>query len=389
MRTPLKRKNESRKDATMTPVAPSHPSRGPRSRQSGFSLIELMVALGITLVITGSMYGLIASSQGAFRREPALSDRQQQIRIAMSRIREDVEIAGLGLGSSVQSFRELGNGLGMLGVRILGDPNLGGGNSDFLEIRAQQPDCPSAQIIQQNGGSISFRVPNPPPACYTLPSYVLAIYPNGAAKWAILTNYGAGGAGFVNFVFNQGVNNDPNESQFTSVANASCAVYIPGNGGCPPDPPPPAIAINQPPTQFVKMDRISYRLGADADGTPSLFRSASGGFNSATGTFNTSPPDPAWQLVARGIEDLQIRYRTAAGWQNSAPLIVLPSLDNVVREVEVTMWARTVGESGLQGQTLAAGNLVTAVRGSLTTSIAPRGAQTSLLQEPDPLKRWQ
>ena len=130
-----------------------------------------MVALGITLVITGSMYGLIASSQGAFRREPALSDRQQQIRIAMSRIREDVEIAGLGLGSYVQSFRELGNGLGMLGVRILGDPNLGGGNSDFLEIRAQQPDCPSAQIIQQNGGSITFRVPNPPP-CLLHPPFV-------------------------------------------------------------------------------------------------------------------------------------------------------------------------------------------------------------------------
>ena len=137
------------------------------------------------------------------------------------------------------------------------------------------------------------------------------------------------------------------------------------------------------------MDRISYRLGLDTDGTPSLFRSATGGFDNTTLTFNTLPPGNAWQLVARGIEDMQIRYRTNAGWQNAAATIAVPSLDNVVREVEVTMWGSTVGESGLQGQTLAAGNGITAVRGSLTTSIAPRGAQASLLQEPDPLKRWQ
>ena len=137
------------------------------------------------------------------------------------------------------------------------------------------------------------------------------------------------------------------------------------------------------------MARIVYRLGLDTDGTPSLFRSDTGAFDGATQTFGTLPPGPAWQMVARGIEDFQIRYLTQAGWQDSAPTIVPPSLDNVVREVEVTMWARTVGENQLQGQSRAAGNGVTAVRGSLTSSMAPRAAQAALTQETDPAKRWQ
>jgi hypothetical protein len=86
---------------------------------------------------------------------------------------------------------------------------------------------------------------------------------------------------------------------------------------------------------------------------------------------------------------MQVRYRTLAGWQDAAQTIVPPSFDNIVREVEITMWARTVGESQLQGQSVAAGNGVTAIRGSLVTSIAPRGAQTALMQEPNAANRWQ
>src|SRR6185503_2584377 len=108
----------------------SRKSQNDHSRStSGFSLLELMVAMVITLVITGAMYGLIVSGQGSFRREPALSDRQQQIRVAMSRIEEDILKAGMGLGPTVQAFAENKNGLGPLGVRALADATLGGGNS--------------------------------------------------------------------------------------------------------------------------------------------------------------------------------------------------------------------------------------------------------------------
>jgi hypothetical protein len=139
------------------------------------------------------------------------------------------------------------------------------------------------------------------------------------------------------------------------------------------------------------MDRIRYQLGNDVDGTPSLFRSASGGFDQGTEAF-ANPPGNSWQLVARGIEDMQIRYRTFAGWQDAAPQIQpqgAQPLDNVVREVEITLWARTVGRTRLQGESVAPGNQVTAVRGSLVTTVSPRAAQVALMQETDPTKRWQ
>ncbi len=374
--------------------------RNERRRDAGFTLLELMVALVVTLVITGSMWGLMASGQSSFRREPALMDRQQNIRLAMTRIQEDVYRAGLGLGNLVQSFAENQNAVGvagaagnaLTGVRPAADvATLGGGLPDLLEIRAQTDDCPAVRVTQV-GNSIVFNVVGGViPDCYTPPIFVLALFPSGAAKWAMLTQTPGGDK----FQFAVGLNNAVQGSQFTSVANASCDLYLPGNDKCPgdpggpPAPPPPAIPNNQPPHSFVRMDRIIYRLGLDVDGTPTLFRSQSGGFDSTTQTFGTLPPGPAWQAVARGVEDMQIRYRTFAGWQDNAPPIVPPSFDNVVREVEVTLWARTVGENQLQGQTLAAGNQVTAIRGSLVTSISPRAAQIALMSEPLPAKRWQ
>lgn len=357
-------------------------------KEQGFTLLELMVALVVTLVITGSMWGLMASGQGSFRREPALMDRQQQIRIAMTRIREDVQNAGLGLGNFFQAFAENLNGVGMPGVRVVGDPNLGGGASDFLEIRQQGPDCPKVRSTNRTG--VVFQIAeNPLPACLAIPGWVVGFYPDGNAKWGWAFN--VTGQGF-NVPGGQqpGVPGQPGSSQmhqFPGNANLQCSIDMATNGGvCPP-------ANNANPVAFGLMNQVRYQLGNDVDGVPSLFRSDSGGFNAAAGAFS-NPPGPAWQLVARGIEDLQVRYRVsdAAGnpvWQNNAPAIVAPSFDNVVREVEITMWARTVGENQLQGQTLAAGNQVTAVRGSLVSSVSPRAAQVALMQELDPNKRWQ
>ena len=63
-------------------------------RQSGFSLVELMVAMTVTLIVSGAIYGLLASGGNAFRREPEVADRQQNIRLAMDLITRDVYTAG-------------------------------------------------------------------------------------------------------------------------------------------------------------------------------------------------------------------------------------------------------------------------------------------------------
>ena len=52
-----------------------------------------------------------------------------------------------------------------------------------------------------------------------------------------------------------------------------------------------------------------YAIALDPAGVPNLWRSGRGGLDVAGAL--TLPGDPAgnWQLLARGIEDLQVRYR--------------------------------------------------------------------------------
>ena len=70
----------------------------------GFSLVELMVAMTVTLIVSGAIYGLLTSGSNAFRREPEIADRQQNIRAAMDLIARDVFSAGAALPTFAQVF---------------------------------------------------------------------------------------------------------------------------------------------------------------------------------------------------------------------------------------------------------------------------------------------
>ena len=72
--------------------------------ERGFSLVELMVAMTVTLIVSGAIYGLLTSGGNAFRREPELADRQQNIRTAMDLVSRDVFNAGAALPTFAQAF---------------------------------------------------------------------------------------------------------------------------------------------------------------------------------------------------------------------------------------------------------------------------------------------
>ena len=66
-----------------------------------------------------------------------------------------------------------------------------------------------------------------------------------------------------------------------------------------------------------------------------LFRSTSGGYDSFGQP--QAPPNSLWQLVASGIEDLQVEYRTTAnGWQDLPPLVPEASSANIVLLARLT-----------------------------------------------------
>jgi hypothetical protein len=123
-----------------------------------------------------------------------------------------------------------------------------------------------------------------------------------------------------------------------------------------------------------------YQIQMDAAQVPNLWRSSTGGADVGG--------NPNYQLVARGIEDLQVEYRTAAGWANvpgpvtcavgssSCAAADIPSL---VQEVRVTLTARALGQR-LQGATQPTTGAVLAPRGQLTSTTTPRAVLFHLSQ---------
>lgn len=352
--------------------------------ERGFSLVELMVAMTVTLIVSGAIYGLLTSGSNAFRREPEVADRQQNIRVAMDLISRDVFNAGAALPTFAQVFTRAdpagGGCTGTQGLNGCGDPGTMGAtaaanrapgdggdastNSDVLEIVTTSENCPPQTVCAGVPGSAGVIVTREPMgACVTAPG--LALIANNQA-FAIQPAFDATGAPQTC----TGVGSNGNVNVLAAVAPWTPAVAIPAN-----------------PTPFLYAAQVvRYRIAPGTDPTdpsPSLWRSSSGRY-ARDGSVVSEPdevsfPDPAspWDLVARGIEDLQIEYRAGDGlWRNLPPVSAANDWTTLVREVRITLSAR-VTAGNLQGETVAAGG-PNAIRGQLTTVVAPRAAFNEL-----------
>jgi hypothetical protein len=338
-------------------------------------LVELMIAMTVTLVVTGAVYGVMAGSNNAFRREPELTDRQQNARIAMDMIQMDIATAGVNMGPFFQSFSRNLNGAG----RITGPS---GQVADHLEIFGNTGTCPDAPATPTNPTSGSnFNARGPIPDCYSEESLVLVVYSNGGAKWGLGHNIHA-----QNFKLNFPPGQQPDGSQINSPQDL--ASYAAGNGT---------------PVALSPLELIRYEIAMDPPGSttaqggvPSLYRSATGGRSPGDGTFYapTSAANVAsgrWQVLARGVEDLQIQYRNGTGVWADDPGAVMCSgtcaaptaveYNRGVREVRATVTVRAEGHN-LQGQTAGTpageGSRANAVRGNVTTVSSVKALQRYL-----------
>ena len=386
----------------------------PRRTERGFSLVELLVAVFITLIVSGAIYGLIASSQTAFRREPEAADRQQNIRIAMDMITRDVQVAGQGMPWFAQVFTITDfpgtgecaaslNGCGPAGSGILGPAAAvaRGGDAeepDVLEVLSMEEQCPLYTVCDPGAG-IDLSTANPlsvqDPFDGTA-GCMAAFGPLGPPSLLIVTN---------NFNF----------AVVAALAPGAPAAACPASGsvatsGAPlgawasvpaPGPPQPLTWTGGTPA-WVSPARISrYKIFPDpGDGAPTLWRSTSGVFDPATGLPVGGPGAGigTWQVVARGIEDLQVEYMDGGGaWANTPTAVSCPgqvtppqgcspaNLNTITRQVRVTLSSRSMA-ANLQGATLPGTgdqNLI-ALRGQLQAVIAPRTAKIALQGRPLP-----
>lgn len=72
-------------------------------RQRGFTLIEMLVALGIFLVVTGAAFTLLGSSQKRYQTESQVLNSFQEARLGLDQIVRDVNDAGYPPPSLFQS----------------------------------------------------------------------------------------------------------------------------------------------------------------------------------------------------------------------------------------------------------------------------------------------
>ncbi|HLG13213.1 MAG TPA: prepilin-type N-terminal cleavage/methylation domain-containing protein [Blastocatellia bacterium] len=66
----------------------------PARNESGFSLMELTVALGVLTVVIGVTFSLLNSFQTSYRYEEAYADAQRNARFAVARLNEIIRSAG-------------------------------------------------------------------------------------------------------------------------------------------------------------------------------------------------------------------------------------------------------------------------------------------------------
>ena len=375
--------------------------------QRGFSMIELMVAMVVTLVVSGAIFGLLTAGGNAFRREPEVADRQQNIRVAMDAIMRDVQNAGSGMPLVSQVFTHVDTPAAVPGPTGFGAPFLNGqgpqgvmgaagqalrgaaptgtgadgsDNSDVLEILIADAACPMFQVCAGpalNGaaaGNVIMRETIPANGCMLAPGTV------GSTGLVLLTDSrlftvqpatlnangtGCGAATAIN----------------GSVNLAAALPEWPTAGGA-------TLAPTGGVRGFVysaHVVRYMIAPGLDPfDTAPGLWRSDSGRYTSTGGPSAVPAVGAAnWQLIARGIEDLQVEYLNGNQlWSNNPGVVsvcaatgcLAGDYTNVIRRVRVTLSARALAPR-LQGETTPAGGAApNAVRGQLVAIGSPRAA---------------
>jgi type II secretory pathway pseudopilin PulG len=358
--------------------------------QHGFSLLELMIAMICTAIIGGAILSMVLGGNNAFQREPSLTERQQNIRIAMDLIQRDIAHAGSEMEAWVQAFA-VGEGNGFAAAPLLdglGPMGPDGLPSDHLMIIGNPGDCPSIPAINRGGGVV-IEPMRPAPACYGLPA----------------------------LTFLQGVPRvPPAPGAPTYVIGFACDPAADNTINFPPGQDrrynlPGGNAIPDPLQSMSPMQIVRYMIAPDdpADPTspPGLWRSPRGGIDPSAGpggTCGIGAGDPGagngYMLIARGIEDLQVRYTmapAAAGGpvgppQDSPAVVIEPNYNTIVTEVEVTLVARALAP-GLQGEmdpdpAAAAAGVPRAVRSRLQSVTTARAALLHLAKvTPNPIWR--
>jgi prepilin-type N-terminal cleavage/methylation domain-containing protein len=377
------------------------------SSESGFSLVELLVAMVITLIVSGAIYGLMTAGQNAFRREPELAERQQNIRLAMDMIVRDLANAGTGLPPFTQVFTM------NLGDAAASPPGpSGAAHSDDLEMlsvtgRDSEPVCQGTNngllteaSLVRNSIDVPLEtmvflvfstsltsgpdVPSPVHDDMWTSRRVTGVGPSSPTPPPSLTwDRCESTPGSNHAVLHFADTNPQNRTTLCQNSPIEPRGNYPGTG----------CGTNVL-TRVVFGRQVRYQVRSDAEGVPVLERIA------------TDNADLTPQVLARGIEEMQIQYTTFADpatWLDQAPDVADPANEDwntanaagkfstIVNRVRVTLTSRSEARN-IQGAVNRADATDPRLRGSLSSTVSPRAALLSITYgrpSPDPGGVWE
>ena len=91
----------------------------------GFSLIEVLVALMVTMIVMAAVFMLLQRGQQSFRREPEVADMTANARAGLNRISQDLTIAGYNTPASMAVMWDDGGGINPDELTIIyADPDI-------------------------------------------------------------------------------------------------------------------------------------------------------------------------------------------------------------------------------------------------------------------------
>ncbi|MGH9321299.1 MAG: PilW family protein, partial [Vicinamibacteria bacterium] len=279
--------------------------------ERGFSLIEVMISMLVTMIVMAAVFGLLTRGQRSFQREPEIADLQQSARTVLDMVSKDILQTGAGLPPEFPAFSRI-NGAGDANptdvIEVIGTFQSAG--NVFLEPEDVASALNSDVALRANTTNLEI---NDMVALY---NNVTNNDPTRDPQWAL--------ARVTNVVEDPG--NPAGQAVVTldyGAFDAQYSSYLPAVGG----PPDPASFATVVPVQMPKITRVSVVRYFTQPDDPTRY---------------AGPPpqvlmrdvDFAGQPQAVGyLEDFQIRYVigvTAPVEQDNPPNAVADSPETIL-----------------------------------------------------------
>jgi len=278
-------------------------------RNSGLTLVELMVAIAISLLLTVAIGGVFLSSKSSFRYQDAMSRVQENARFAMEKLSRDIRMAGFnGCGSLSTVANTVIGGTGSLWLDLT-TPVMGyeGGVSAFPTEFSGAVAGTDAIILKGVDPSTEFAVISHNAAAAQIDTTVNTIQAGeiliitDCSQTSIFQMTGPTSASKTNVVHNTGTGTPGN-----------CTKYL--GASCPAS---PTTYTFKPGASLLRMYANGYYIKPSATQINGVSVGNSLWMRSITGQ-TTGAPAPADVELINGVENMQIEYGVDTDADSSA-----------------------------------------------------------------------